>query len=452
MQKYLPLVVLFMVVLAELVSAMTHGGGYYDPRLTVKVNKLGKVRGKKEIPTYVKRPFYSYLGVPYAEDPRYHLRFKEPKEYPGWEGRFGFDGILDATEHPPPCLQPNMIKLARGKLEAMGEENCLTLNVFTSQPNNRTAKLPVMVYIHGGGYWFGSAKDAYPHVLLNKDLDIVLVSIQYRLGVLGFLSTEDDVMSGNLGLKDQAMAIAWVLLVPPVFEFQLAFFFGNASPLCLFNYAVYYLFPVGLFQRAILQSGSALCPWSIGATDQLSLAKRVAATVDCPTEEGSEAMHNCFKTANTTTIMISIFETFEYGRNPLVFGPRVDGEFLPERPEVLLKKGRFNKVPIMTGTTRDEGAISTLALLWNTHMHNDMDNNFWMRGSTNFDGDDDIELTKLIFRHYFGERQPTIDDHLILTEIYTSTSFSVCQDVTALLLSHNLAQQHSVYSYTLTHR
>lgn len=144
------------------------------------------------------REFRAFLGVPYAAPPLGNLRFAPPAPPQKWMG------VRDATKEGNVCIQ----------MYLNGSEDCLYLNVFThntvTQTNDTQTYFPVMVFIHGGGFYRGSSSlGTYgPEYLMDRD--IVLVTIQYRLGVFGFLSTEDAVVPGNMGLKDQARALLWV--------------------------------------------------------------------------------------------------------------------------------------------------------------------------------------------------------------------------------------------------
>ncbi|XP_069939639.1 uncharacterized protein [Cherax quadricarinatus] len=147
---------------------------------------------------YLRKPgngkgFYIFKGIPFAEPPVGQLRLRDPVGAGGWTG------VRNGSWEPPQCpqLHGNML---------LGEEDCLYLNIFTQLRMSR--KQPVLVYIHGGGFVSGRAAASPPLALMNRD--VVLVVIQYRLGVLGFLSMEDAVMPGNLGLKDQTLALRWV--------------------------------------------------------------------------------------------------------------------------------------------------------------------------------------------------------------------------------------------------
>lgn len=142
--------------------------------------------------------FHSFLKIPFAEPPVDELRFLAPVSKRPWSG------ILDCTAYGPICMQPNTWG------HPSISEDCLHLNVFTKNlpKTNNVGLKPVIVYIHGGGFETGSAMEHGPEYLMERD--IVLVTINYRLGAFGFLAVESADIPGNAGLKDQSLALKWV--------------------------------------------------------------------------------------------------------------------------------------------------------------------------------------------------------------------------------------------------
>uniref|UniRef100_A0A665VPK9 Carboxylic ester hydrolase n=1 Tax=Echeneis naucrates TaxID=173247 RepID=A0A665VPK9_ECHNA len=173
--------------------------------------KLGSLRGEyvsvKETETRVQ----AFLGVPFAKPPLGpELRLAAPQPVEGWEG------VRDATKQPPMCVQNKAVneELLENLLSIVVDlpdvsEDCLYLNIYTPANRARDAKLPVMVWIHGGGFTLGSAS-MYDGSALAAYQDVVVVLIQYRLGFLGFLSTSDEHLPGNFGLLDQVEALRWI--------------------------------------------------------------------------------------------------------------------------------------------------------------------------------------------------------------------------------------------------
>ncbi|KDR19686.1 Esterase FE4 [Zootermopsis nevadensis] len=158
---------------------------------------LGPVKGSMKN-SWNGKPFCSYRGIPYAEPPIGDLRFKAPRGPRPWSK------TLDALTDSPLCIQNDLVV-------PVGSEDCLYLNVYTpEQSSDSKSKHPVIVYIHGGKFSVGSGVSFISGPWYLMDRAIVLVTINYRLGVMGFLSTGDDEAPGNYGMKDQVAALRWV--------------------------------------------------------------------------------------------------------------------------------------------------------------------------------------------------------------------------------------------------
>ena len=160
----------------------------------------GPVRGRKV--TTDNKTTYEFLGIPFAEPPTGKLRFMPPVPVSPWTQ------VYEATSDGPACLSKSF-----AALENFGgtdkSEDCLTLNIFSNNIGTfRKQPQAVMVWIHGGGFVLGS-KDLY-RMQGIVDEDVVLVAMNYRLHALGFMSFGNKLVSGNMGLKDQNLAIQWV--------------------------------------------------------------------------------------------------------------------------------------------------------------------------------------------------------------------------------------------------
>ncbi|KAE8572951.1 hypothetical protein A483_HHAL011677 [Halyomorpha halys] len=162
------------------------------PDLTISQGRLrGRVLNSRN-----GRKYFAFNSIPYAQPPVGNLRFMPPLPANNWSG------LLDATKASPICYQWDYAKSV-----AKGQEDCLYLNVYT--PKTKNSSLPVMIYIYGGGFKVGDAGPAESSQYF-MDEDVVLVIPNYRLDRLGFLSLEDEIIPGNMGLKDQALALDWV--------------------------------------------------------------------------------------------------------------------------------------------------------------------------------------------------------------------------------------------------
>lgn len=201
--------------------------------------------------------YYSFQGIKYGKAPVGNRRFKAPLPEGPWKG------VKAALREGASCPHRNMI-LENYK----GNEDCLFLNVYTPKlPNSESGnqKLPVLFWIHGGGFQFGNGNAFLygPDYLIPEN--IILVTINYRLGALGFLNAGTAEAPGNAGLKDQVLALKWV-------RDNIESFGGNPNEVTIGGQSagsasVHYLLlsPLtkGLFKRAIAQSGVVLNPWAI---------------------------------------------------------------------------------------------------------------------------------------------------------------------------------------------
>ncbi|XP_042880557.1 juvenile hormone esterase-like [Penaeus japonicus] len=433
------------IAAAILAWAMQTVGGVGVERPVVSLPS-GKLAGIEERSTKG-RPFYSFYSIPFAKPPLGRLRFRDPEPSEGWAGE------RDASRAPPPRVQIPFAVTETGNATVLGREDCLFLSVFTRRPNALGARLPVMVYIHGGGYFAGSTSKYPPHVLLNED--IVLVSLQYRLGIMGFLSTEDSVIPGNFGLKDQALGLRWT-------KENIRFFGGDETRITVFGVSAgaasahfQVLSPAteGLFHRAILQSGAAVCPWSLGRAHR-EAAHRIAAHLGCPAHEGSLRLLECLQGVAAEEVVGTLTGFFEFLHVPLVMGPRVDGDFLPDDPEVLLKEGRHKEVDLISGITAHDGGLFAFGLYGNQERLEHFRRHFPSSGSValDFHPEDDapLDLTRKVFEFYLGDAEVGVGNADQVVKMFTDRTFSVCHDLTTMY--HSRGDQHRSFAYEFNHR
>ncbi|XP_049542708.1 juvenile hormone esterase-like [Anopheles darlingi] len=218
------------------------------------------------------RTYSAYLGIPYAKPPVRELRFANPVPNDPWNGTY------DATSAKIFCPQQILQALYYGL------EDCLYLNVFVPEYNtfDNAGLLPVMLYIHGGAFSRGAANEfTRDPVRLMTTQRVIVVTIQYRLGALGFLSTGDLSAPGNFGMKDQVLAMRWVQRNIRAFrgDPQLITIFGESAGGASVQYHMISPMSRGLFQRAITMSGSAFSLWGVPAVNPLETARAQAKAV-----------------------------------------------------------------------------------------------------------------------------------------------------------------------------
>jgi len=340
----------FLVLgLLQLISAQ------FFPSPTVTVEH-GMLRGKT-LKTDNGRTIYAFEGIPYAKPPVGDRRFKEPHyRTKPWIG------VWDATHPGSPCLQYDHMTYLKEE-PIIGDEDCLYLNVYTPElPTGFVSLNPkdVIVYIHGGCFTYGAGHLYQPTHLLDKD--VVYVSINYRLGPLGFLSTEDDIVPGNMGLKDQVMALQWI-------QKNIAAFGGNAGSVTISGMAaggasVHYHYlshkSVGLFHKGISMSGSSLSGWTF-TEDPGTKTRTLASALGCPVAPNWE-MVKCLRKRPARRIvrLVSTPLFMPWHFNPATpFGPVAEKAglqpFLTQHPYDILKMNQVQPRPWLVSLTSEEG-------------------------------------------------------------------------------------------------
>ncbi|XP_019934716.2 fatty acyl-CoA hydrolase precursor, medium chain [Paralichthys olivaceus] len=336
--------------LLSLLSVLSVCAAAADPHAPEVHTKLGSLRGEY-VSVKGKEPgVHAFLGVPFAKPPTGPaLRLAAPQPVEGWEG------TRDATKQPDLCVQNKQMLLdliAKVDIEMAHvpdmSEDCLYLNIYTPANRAQDAKLPVMVWIHGGGFVSGSAS-IYDGSPLAAYQDVVVVLIQYRLGALGFLSTGDEHMTGNFGLLDQVEALRWI-------QQHIHNFGGDPDSVTVFgesaggaSVSLLLLSPLieGLLHRGIAESGTAAMDVLL-ISDPLPLTKMAANVSGCSLES-TEEISRCMKNLDFDTVVtLAKDETLRYLVN-------VDGHFLTKTVDEIFQKHELHTVPFMTGVNNDEG-------------------------------------------------------------------------------------------------
>lgn len=293
----------------------------------------------------------SFLGIPFAAAPVGGLRWKAPVPAAKWSG------VRKATEFGAHCLQGNVY----GDMvfhDAGGSEDCLTLNVWApSKP--ASAKLPVMVWIYGGGFVAGSTSEGRQDGTHLAQQGVIVVSMNYRLGVFGFFVHPDLAKesghnsAGNYGLLDQTLALQWV-------HDNIAAFGGDPANVTIFgesagsfSVSAQMASPLakGLFQKAIGESGAAFFS---GGLSFESLAAREEKDVKAVTDKfGAKTLAEL--RAMPADKLLEVFG--KPGPDAFTFGPDVDGYLLPEPVPAIFAAGKQNDVSLLAGWNRDEGSF-----------------------------------------------------------------------------------------------
>ncbi|XP_005079196.3 liver carboxylesterase 1 [Mesocricetus auratus] len=348
------------LVLISFTACLTQGHTSSPP---VVDTVHGKVLGKYVSLEGFSQPVAVFLGVPFAKPPLGSLRFAPPQPAESWSF------VKNATSYPPLCSQDpegaQMIaKHFTNRKETIPHkfsEDCLYLNIYTPADLTKSSRLPVMVWIHGGGLVIDGAS-TYDGLPLAVHENVVVVVIQYRLGIWGFFSTGDEHSRGNWGHLDQVAALRWI-------QDNIVNFGGNPGSVTIFgesaggeSVSVLVLTPLAknLFHRAISQSSVILNPCLYG-TDARPIAKKVAVLAGCKTTT-SVAMVHCLR-QKTEEELLEVSLKMKFGTVDFLGDPKesypflptvIDGVVLPKAPEEILAEKSFNTVPYMVGITKQE--------------------------------------------------------------------------------------------------
>ncbi|XP_065315724.1 acetylcholinesterase-like [Gordionus sp. m RMFG-2023] len=336
------------------------------------------------------------MGIPYAKPPINELRFQSPQPI----DPFFQDSIYNATSLPNSCPQPidnffgaNFKGTQQWNANTDISEDCLYLNIWSPFPRNENEKLPVMIWIYGGSYTSGSATlKLYDGKILASRFHILVASMNYRMGSLGFLFTNDPIQNpGNAGLLDQLLAIKWL-------KRNIEHFGGDPERITLVGESagassiVYHLLSPSsapYFNRVILQSGAAGNPWGlIERSEAIQRAFRLGQALGCDHDtyylnetktplksfeeneflyridgpikyesmqlDASRKLLKCLQSHNFENIL---------NKEPAVtsnamdfpFAPVIDGDFVKAHPQYLLNMGLFKKASVLLGSNLHEG-------------------------------------------------------------------------------------------------
>ncbi|XP_069860952.1 pyrethroid hydrolase Ces2e-like isoform X1 [Dipodomys merriami] len=327
-----------------LLPLQIHG---HDSSSPIRTTHTGQVKGSLVHLRDTDVKVHTFLGIPFAKPPVGPLRFAPPEPPEPWSG------VRDATSHPAMCLQNAegnnalaTILLNMTMTAIPVSEDCLYLSIYSPVHAHEGSNLPVMVWIHGGGLIMGMAS-LYDGSRLAAIEDVLVVTIQYRLGVPGFFSTGDHHATGNWGYLDQVAALRWV-------QQNIAHFGGNPDRVTIFGESAggisvssHVISPMsqGLFHGAIMQSGVALVPGFMSSSSEV-VVKMVANLSACG-QVDSEALVRCLR-GKSEEEMLAITKALT------IISGVVDGTFLLKHPQELLASADFQPGPSIIGINNDE--------------------------------------------------------------------------------------------------
>lgn len=343
----------------------------------------------------------------------------------------------------------------------MGQEDCLYINVYI--PGREIIpdrKMDVIVHIHGGAFLLGSPSFiAGPNYIMDKD--VIYVNFNYRLGILGFLSTEDNVIPGNNGLKDQVLALRWI-------QENIQYFGGNPDSVTITGLSAggasvhyHYFSPMSkkLFNRGLSMSGTALNHWAL-VSQPSENARKLAASHKCP--EMPTELLQCLQEIPYRDIVKSLNEFMVFlGVVPFApFGPVIERNntenepFLSEHPYKLLLEGNFHQKPWICGNVKDEGIfpVGWYTMMKRLHEFDEGWNEImpYAIDLNNRVDDKDIPyVVKKIRKYYIEEGPVSMDNIQKLVDMFSDRSFTIDAQKAAVLQAK--VAKEPVYYYKFSY-
>lgn len=397
-------------------TSVAHSRIQYDPMV---VTPLGTLQGYRMM-SRGGRKFLAFSGVPYAKPPLGDLRFQPPVPVEAWTG------IKDAKEDGPFCVQYNMFNLQPGPI---GVEDCLYLSLYT---HNVTGNRAVLVHFHGGGFSTGNgARITGPQYLMDED--VVVVDVNYRLSMFGFLSFEDLDMPGNQGLKDQLQALRWI-------QQNIESFGGDPNRVTLvgesagggsvFHHMVSPL-SKGLFHAGIAESGTCYNPWAFNSPGSARNASMLLLSLlNCTYTNTKEAVA-CLTSKDATEI-VSKTENMRWWQieRKVDFGPVQEP---PSSPGAFLvgpvKNWNQAPVPLIIGTTSAEGLIRTVYFESYNMSYQWFTENFNQFAPKSLKitkmSSKPLEVTSALRQYYLPRKEITEKDWVNLTTLYSDSWFTI---------------------------
>uniref|UniRef100_A0A2A4J4U9 Carboxylic ester hydrolase n=2 Tax=Heliothis virescens TaxID=7102 RepID=A0A2A4J4U9_HELVI len=366
------------------------------------ITAQGPVRGQRHPSGHL----YAFYNIPYATAPKGADKFKAPLP------------PLKRTE-PFAAVNKHVVCPQNGDMAAMPElsnvvmsEDCLIANIYVPDTNEKN--LPVLVYVHGGAFVLGFG-DMTTATQLMKTKDFIMVTFNYRLGIHGFLCLGTEDIPGNAGMKDQVALLRWV-------NENIANFGGNPNDITLAGYSagsasvdllLLSKATKGLFHRVIPESGANLAAFGV-QRDPLEIAKSHAKTLQFADFEDISALEQFYKTAPMELLTADPF--LERPDSTFLFGPCVErdteGAFLTESPLTILKKGDYDKLPLLYGFANMEGLFRIeLFDEWKDKMNNNFSE--FLPADLKFETDKAREEVIKAIKDFYFNGQPVSENNVL---------------------------------------
>ncbi|XP_035207819.1 esterase SG1-like, partial [Stegodyphus dumicola] len=290
---------------------------------------------------------YAFRNIPYAKQPVGDLRFELPREVEPWSSK---DELNQRKKIHCPQFSSDIGE------KVLGQENCLFLDIYSNKAEKlESCCFPVLVYFHGGKFSRGS-KEEYGSDFLLKYNKFILVMPNYRLGILGFLSTQDSILPGNLGLWDQRMALKWVAETIQAFggdphQITIA---GHGAGGASVGFHILSPLSHNYFSAAISSSGTALDPW-VMTNEPSPSAIEVAKGLKCLSNSSNDLV-TCLKHHHLEDIL-QVQEKLKHVTFLPVKDETAEVPFIPADPRILYEKGYQKNVSYLAGVTENRAAL-----------------------------------------------------------------------------------------------
>jgi para-nitrobenzyl esterase len=301
----------------------------------------------------------AFYAIPFAAPPVGDLRWKPPQPVAKWTTP------IAATMPGAEC--PQLDALTASMVDGTSNEDCLTLNIWAPAAKG-AASLPVLLWVFGGSFVIGSGgMEDYNGQALSEATGAIVVTINYRLGPLGFLALQalhdEDAShpsSGMYGFEDQRAAMAWT-------KANIAAFGGDASNMTIFgesaggiSVCTHLVSPpsAGLFQRTIIESGACAIGNAETEADAYTQGNALVKALGCDGMATDAATLSCMRAVDMSKVLLAMpASPFNIVTGGTSWGTVVDGLNLPDDPVKLFEGGSFAKVPTLLGTNSNEGAL-----------------------------------------------------------------------------------------------
>ncbi|KAJ6641288.1 Carboxylesterase 1C [Pseudolycoriella hygida] len=394
------------------------------------------------------KTFHAFLKIPFAKPPIGELRFADPQPHEPWTE------VLDGSEYGPACSQPAGL-IPAGNIG----EDCLHLNVFTENlPQNGSDYKPVIVYIHGGGFELGSAIISSPIVMMDRD--IVFVTINYRMGIFGFIATGTEAAPGNAGLKDQIRALEWT-------KRNIEAFGGDSERITIwgmsagaFSVTAMMASPLssGLFHRVIAMSGTITSHRNL-TSDSLETITELAVSLNCENANANRIV-DCLRNKTEEELIFAQVSLPSEECPQLRWWPVVEKDFgqkrfLADQPTHLFKNGNFSKVPTLVGIINEEFAQLVPPILNSPLFMKELNDIFEDVAPRCFNYEEGTNISKAMSKHFRETYFPyeIIDDRSFedLSNLFSDSIFGYPTHLFVNFASKFIDVYYYKFSYVGSH-